>query len=184
MKKFYQLTLTISDEGTRSNMTVGFSDLQSARTQLDMVTSFYQQTWKVPVESNDEWHVFEVAGELRYITFSREANEEKGIKSRYFSGALSELPMLEANDMIQVLPGTVFKSKEQPNIFLMSKSVMLQGDTRLETGFAIDVEKCEPVEAPAGNVDMASFEEAKTYYAMYDEICKQNVPNHPANKEA
>lgn len=168
MKKFYQLCITVRDEGTRNEMTVGYTNLDAARAQLDAIANYYGGTWNVPPQGDDHWHVFVAAAELKYITFNHDTTD------RMFQGSLSEYPMIEEGEEVGFLPGTVLKSTENPNVLMQLRSVYLKGQDSLDAGFPIDMETEQPTPAPTGGVDMASLDEAKKYFAAFDKI--NNTP--------
>ncbi len=168
MKKAFQLSINVNDEGSRSGMTLVYQDLEQARKQLELVTNFYANNWNVPTEEDEHWHIFAATSELAYITFEH-VDDNKQV-DQAFLGSITECSLMEKGDAVAFMPGTIVKLTETPNVCLQISEVYLEGQQNVETKFPIDLETGEPVQPKMGSIALATREEAKKYFEQFDKI--------------
>lgn len=168
MKKAFQLSINVNDDGTRSGMTLVYKVIDHAKKQLELVTNYYANNWKVPTENDEHWHIFAATSELACINF--EHVDDEGKVDQSFSGMITECNLMEKGDMVAFMPGTVVKLTNQPNVCLQISEVYLEGQQNVDTKFPIDLESGEPVQPEMSNIELASREEAKKYFECFDKI--------------
>lgn len=168
MKKAFQLSININDDGSRTGMTLVYKVLEQARKQLELVTNYYANTWQVPTENNEHWHIFVAASDLACINF--EHVDDNGKIDQTFSGMITECNLMEKGDSVAFMPGTVVKLVDHPNVCLQISEVYLEGQQNVDTKFPINLETGEPVQPEMGNIALATREEAKKYFEFFDKI--------------
>jgi len=165
----YELSIQISYGRIKvTSLSVIFVSKEKAVDELQKRAAIYRRDYGVPDQPNDIWDIVsgDDSDDAYYVSVGH-----KGLKNRIFTGSVTERYLLDEDEEIMMLPGTVVKSVESPNIMARVQKVRFVKDRTTElTGFLDMTSRSRAVFPMHSPVAIVTPVEADAYYDLLKEV--------------
>lgn len=120
MKILYKLSIDITDDSVDKSLDILVETWEKAVMEVMYWAEYYRVKWNVPFESNETWSIEFKEIEKYYYKYNFH-----GPKKKLFWGRIHSYTLLEDNEEIEYIEGTVFKLDE-PTYLLQKHAASYQ----------------------------------------------------------